>query len=121
MHERDDAGAARTARVAERVIRFLEEAAPLTAWTGSDVALFGDGRIDSLALVNLVTWVEEQIGARIDPATIGLLTALMAGEWEIVDAASAHSAGAASGLIAAYAQWHLERGIRSLQHVEAAR
>lgn len=58
---------------------------------------------------------------RIDPATIGLLTALMAGEWDIVDAASAHSSGAASGLIAAYAQWHLERGIRSLQHVEAAR
>ena len=72
MHEPDDAGAARTARVEDRVIRFLEEAAPHTAWTGSDTPLFGDGRIDSLALVNLVTWVEEQIGARIDPATFDL-------------------------------------------------
>jgi DNA repair protein RecO (recombination protein O) len=59
--------------------------------------------------------------ARIDPPTVGLLTALMAGEWDVVDAASPQSSGAASGLIAAYAQWHLERGIRSLQHVESAR
>lgn len=59
--------------------------------------------------------------ARIDAPTVGLLTALMAGEWDVVDAATPQSTGAASGLIAAYAQWHLERGIRSLQHVEAAR
>jgi DNA repair protein RecO (recombination protein O) len=44
----------------------------------------------------------------------------MAGEWDLVDAASAGSTAAASGLIAAYAQWHLERGIRSLSHVSAA-
>ena len=30
----------------------------------------------------------------------------------------AHRRAAASGLIAAYAQWHLERGIRSLEHVD---
>ena len=55
--------------------------------------------------------------ARVDRATVGLLQSLMAGEWERVDAASAASSAAASGLIAAYAQWHLERGIRSLSHV----
>jgi DNA repair protein RecO (recombination protein O) len=36
-----------------------------------------------------------------------------------VDAASTAAVGAASGLIAAYAQWHLERGIRSLEHVSS--
>jgi DNA repair protein RecO (recombination protein O) len=57
--------------------------------------------------------------ARLRPETGDLLRALMAGEWEDVDAASAGATGAASGLIAAYAQWHLERGIRSLSHIEA--
>jgi DNA repair protein RecO (recombination protein O) len=44
----------------------------------------------------------------------------MEGDWNVADAASAPTRGSASGLIAAYAQWHLERGIRSLEHVEAA-
>ena len=59
--------------------------------------------------------------ARVRPETIAMLRALIAGEWETVDAASAPTAAAASGLIAAYTQFHLERGIRSLSHVEAAR
>ena len=57
--------------------------------------------------------------ARVDASTSALLRALMAGEWDVVDGASPSSVGAASGLIAAYAQWHLERGIRSLEHVSA--
>ncbi|SBS70932.1 DNA repair protein RecO [uncultured Microbacterium sp.] len=57
--------------------------------------------------------------ARLRPETGDLLRALMAGEWDDVDAASPGATGAASGLIAAYAQWHLERGIRSLSHIEA--
>jgi DNA repair protein RecO (recombination protein O) len=59
--------------------------------------------------------------ARLHPETGGLLRALMTGEWDAVDAAPANATAAASGLVAAYAQWHLERGIRSLSHVEAAR
>ena len=55
---------------------------------------------------------------RIMPAALALLHALMAGEWEHIDAAQVSETAAASGLIAAYAQWHLERGIRSLAHVE---
>ena len=54
---------------------------------------------------------------RIAERTLSLLRSLMAGEWDAVDAASATESAAASGLIAAYAQWHLERGIRSLAHV----
>jgi DNA repair protein RecO (recombination protein O) len=57
--------------------------------------------------------------ARVDVETAGMLRALMAGEWDVIDTASPRAVGAASGLIAAYAQWHLERGIRSLEHVSA--
>ncbi|MFS0714651.1 DNA repair protein RecO [Microbacterium sp. 2P01SA-2] len=59
--------------------------------------------------------------ARIAPETGERLRALIAGEWDTVDAGSARAANAASGLIAAYAQWHLERGIRSLGHIGVAR
>ncbi|MFV0372660.1 DNA repair protein RecO [Microbacterium sp.] len=59
--------------------------------------------------------------ARIRPDCLELLRALMAGEWDAVDRAPVAASSAASGLVAAYAQWHLERGIRSLAHVEAVR
>jgi len=55
--------------------------------------------------------------ARVTAETGGLLRSLIAGEWDAVDASSPQAASAASGLIAAYAQWHLERGIRSLELV----
>ncbi|GAA3022231.1 DNA repair protein RecO [Microbacterium dextranolyticum] len=58
---------------------------------------------------------------RIHPETLLLMRALIAGEWEIVDAASAHARSAASGLVAAYTQYHLERGIRSLSQMETRR
>lgn len=57
--------------------------------------------------------------ARLAPAALVLLHALLAGEWAVIDRAADRDAAAASGLISAYAQWHLERGIRSLAHVEA--
>lgn len=59
--------------------------------------------------------------ARVRPETGDLLRALIAGEWDAVDAASGTATASASGLVAAYAQWHLERGIRSLSHVEGVR
>lgn len=59
--------------------------------------------------------------AHVHHATASLLESLMSGEWDEVDAASAAASDAASGLIAAYAQWHLERGIRSLGHMSSRR
>src|SRR5690606_34562960 len=56
---------------------------------------------------------------RISASTLGLLRALLRGDWESVDAAAPGDLAAASGTVAAYAQWHLERGIRSLEHVVA--
>jgi DNA repair protein RecO (recombination protein O) len=55
---------------------------------------------------------------RVDESTIRLLGALLAGEWGIVDAASASTTAKASGVVSAYTQWHLERGLRSLAHVD---
>jgi DNA repair protein RecO (recombination protein O) len=52
------------------------------------------------------------------PETLRLLGALLAGEWETVAAADPRHAREASSLVAAYLQWHLERGLRSLAYVE---
>lgn len=50
--------------------------------------------------------------------TIALLLALLQGDWELADQASEAQVREASGLIAAYTQWHLERGLRSLPLVD---
>lgn len=52
--------------------------------------------------------------------TVELLGALLAGDWSVVDAAEERSRRAARGLVAAYVQWHLERGLRSLPYVEGS-
>jgi DNA repair protein RecO (recombination protein O) len=54
---------------------------------------------------------------RIAAGTLSLLGALLRGEWESVDAAPERELAAASGLIAAYAPFHLERAIRSFHQV----
>ncbi|MBM7504658.1 DNA repair protein RecO [Agromyces aurantiacus] len=54
---------------------------------------------------------------RIAPSTVDLLGALLAGEWDVAEAAPERDRAQASGIVAAYAQWHLERGLRSLSHV----
>lgn len=54
---------------------------------------------------------------RVAESTLGLLRSLMRGEWDAVDAAAHSDTAAASGLVSTYAQFHLERGIRSLAHI----
>ncbi len=53
--------------------------------------------------------------ARPQRASIGLMAALLDGDWEFADASEASIRREASGLIAAHLQWHLERGLRSLR------
>jgi DNA repair protein RecO (recombination protein O) len=55
---------------------------------------------------------------RVDEYTIDLLGALLAGEWDVVDTADGSTRSKASGVVSAYTQWHLERGLRSLAHVD---
>lgn len=56
--------------------------------------------------------------AVIDLETSNLLAALLTGDWSIIDAATDKSTLSASGIVSAYSQWHIERGLKSLQHVE---
>jgi DNA repair protein RecO (recombination protein O) len=50
--------------------------------------------------------------------TILTLGALLTGDWPVVAAADPRHLREASTLVAAYLAWHLERGLRSLEHVE---
>lgn len=52
--------------------------------------------------------------------TVELLAALLSGDWALADASDVRHRREASGLVAAYLQWHLERGVRSLRLVERA-
>jgi DNA repair protein RecO (recombination protein O) len=51
-------------------------------------------------------------------STLNLMANLLTGDWESAMASELKNRGEASGLIAAYLQWHLERGLRSLPLVE---
>ncbi|WP_040161744.1 DNA repair protein RecO [Mobilicoccus massiliensis] len=54
------------------------------------------------------------------PATFLLLGALMEGDWPVADASEPQHRREGSGLVTAFLQWHLERGVRSLRLVERA-
>jgi DNA repair protein RecO (recombination protein O) len=49
---------------------------------------------------------------------VTLLGALLAGEWDVVEASEPRHRKEATSLVAAYLAWHLERGLKSLSHVE---
>jgi DNA repair protein RecO (recombination protein O) len=50
--------------------------------------------------------------------TVALLGALLAGDWAVVEASEPRHRKEATGLVAAYLAWHMERGLKSLSHVE---
>jgi len=50
--------------------------------------------------------------------TLLLLGALLSGDWNQADSSQARDRREASGLVAAFLQWHLERGLRSLPLVD---
>jgi DNA repair protein RecO (recombination protein O) len=52
------------------------------------------------------------------PFTVSLLAALLSGDWVGAAAADDRSRREASSIVAAYLSWHLERGLRSLSHVD---
>jgi DNA repair protein RecO (recombination protein O) len=49
-----------------------------------------------------------------------LLAALLAGDWVVAEQSQERHRREGNGLVAAYLQWHLERGLRSLPHVDRA-
>jgi DNA repair protein RecO (recombination protein O) len=52
--------------------------------------------------------------------TVGLMGALLRGDWARADMSQPRHQVECSGLVAAYVQWHMEHSIRSLRHVEHA-
>ena len=77
-------------------------------------AEFKDRRLDLLGVAIIGTATGLGGGVLRDV----LLGALLSGEWDVAEAAADGTRDKASGVVAAYTQWHLERGLRSLQHVD---
>jgi DNA repair protein RecO (recombination protein O) len=103
---------------------YLLRSLSIAGWAPSfiDCAVTGAPGPHSAFVVQLGGVVADAVappGApRLDAATIELLAALLSGDWVTVDDATERSRSQASGIVAAYTQFHLERGLRSLQHVD---
>ncbi len=54
------------------------------------------------------------------PAAVKLLSDLLTGDWACAGASEARTRREAGGCVAAYLQWHLEYGLRTLPHLERA-
>ncbi|MEY5023896.1 MAG: repair protein RecO, partial [Actinomycetota bacterium] len=55
---------------------------------------------------------------RLGTAGLALMRALLAGGWGEVGSYSEQTKSAVSGVVSGYLQWQLEKGLRSLNHVE---
>lgn len=118
-------GALRTlaaGKIAPELVRdgYLLRAMSLAGWTPGfdDCVRCGAPGPHTLVTVQLGGVVCENCrvpGApRLDPASIDLLRALLAGDWEHAVASDERARGQAAGIASAFTQWHLERGLRSL-------
>ena len=56
--------------------------------------------------------------AAVSPATLAYLIALLTGDWPATRDVPAFRISEGSGLVSSFLNWHLERGIRSLSHLE---
>jgi DNA repair protein RecO (recombination protein O) len=54
----------------------------------------------------------------VSATSLGLMAALLSGDWTVADGADERTQRDTSGVVAAYLQWHLEHGLRSLRLVE---
>ncbi|MCW2831877.1 MAG: repair protein RecO [Aeromicrobium sp.] len=52
------------------------------------------------------------------PFTVTLLAGLLSGDWASVSTSDDRSRREAGSIVSAYLSWHLERGLRSLSHVD---
>ena len=55
------------------------------------------------------------------PESIALLAALLAGDWEVADAAPSGARREAAGIVAGYLQFHLERHLKSMSVMDQYR
>ena len=102
---------------------YLLRALALAGWAPSfqDCARCGRAGEHSAVVVKLGGVVCDECAPpgtpRIARSSVELLGALLAGDWAYAEAAASGDRNQASGIVAAYTQWHLERGLRSLPHV----
>ena len=59
--------------------------------------------------------------ARVEQRTVAYLVALMAGDWAATREVDEVTARQASGLVAAFVNWQLERGLRAMRYLERPR
>jgi DNA repair protein RecO (recombination protein O) len=104
---------------------YLLRALSIAGWAPSfvDCAVTGEvGPGHTAFVVQLGGVVSDAVappGApRLDPRTLDVLGALLAGDWPTAEGADERTRAQASGVVAAYTQFHLERGLRSLTHVD---
>lgn len=99
---------------------YLLRALSVAGWAPSfgDCAVTGQAGPHSAFVVQLGGVVADAVappGApRLDADTVGLLAALLTGDWSTAERTTAGTRSQASGVIAAYTQWHLDRGLKSL-------
>ncbi len=65
----------------ERVVACLRELRPAVQEWPDDATLIGSDRVDSLGLMQLALWVEDELGRPLDPSSFDLAT-----EWRTVGA-----------------------------------
>jgi DNA repair protein RecO (recombination protein O) len=103
---------------------YLLRALSVAGWAPSfvDCAVTGAAGPHSAFVVQLGGVVCDEVAPpgspRLDSATLGLLAALLAGDWSVAESSAGGTRSQASGVVAAYTQFHLERSLRSLQHVD---
>jgi DNA repair protein RecO (recombination protein O) len=103
---------------------YLLRSLSIAGWAPSfeDCAVTGAPGPHTVFVVQLGGVVSDEVAPpgspRLDLDTLSLLGALLEGRWEVAEAAEPRSRNQASGVVAAYAQFHLERSLRSLAHVE---
>lgn len=106
---------------------YLLRALSIAGWAPSfdDCAVTGEPGPHSAFVVQLGGVVADEVAPpgtpRLTLEVVELLGALLAGDWVHAEASDDRSRSQASGVVAAYTQWHLERGLRSLQHVDRVR
>ncbi|MBX3195043.1 MAG: DNA repair protein RecO [Schumannella sp.] len=100
---------------------YLLRALSIAGWAPSfvDCAVTGAAGPHSAFVPQLGGVVADAVAppgaVRLDAATLSLLGALLAGDWEAAEDSDERTRDQASGVTAAYAQFHLERGLRSLE------
>lgn len=103
---------------------YLLRSLSIAGWapTFGDCAVTGAPGPHSAFVVQLGGVVSDEVappGApRVSAETRELLGALLSGDWAVAEASSERDRAQANGIVAAYTQFHLERGLRSLPHVD---